>query len=138
MSINKVILVGHVGKQPENRVFANGSGVTTFSLATSERIKDKSGEYRETTEWHNINCFGSLGEIANKYVNKGSQVYIEGKIKSGKYTDKAGIEKTVVNIVASSLQLLGSKEVKSPSFDRAEISNHASQSLGELLDDVPF
>jgi len=141
MSVNKVILVGHVGKQPETRAFQDGTGVTSFSLATSEKYKDKSGNLSEQTEWHNISCFGKLSEIANKYVTKGSQVYIEGKIKTNKYTDKAGVEKYAVNIVASSLQLLGSKEAgkeKSPSIDVGNITNHASSSLGDLDSDVPF
>jgi single-strand DNA-binding protein len=136
MSVNKVILVGHVGKSPEHRVFGSGESVTSFSLATSEKYKDKSGEYRESTEWHNITCFGKLSEIANKYVTKGTQVYIEGKIKTNKYTDKAGVEKYVTNIVVSSLQLLGSKE---PSKERGEISSKPSTFLGVLDDDsVPF
>ena len=138
MSVNKVILVGNVGKNPETRAFQDGTGVTSFSLATSEKYKDKSGNLSEQTEWHNISCFGKLSEIANKYVTKGSQVYIEGKIKTNKYTDKAGVEKYAVNIVASSLQLLGSKEAKSPSIDVGSITNHASSSLGDLDSDVPF
>ena len=138
MSVNKVILVGHVGKQPETRAFQDGTGVTSFSLATSEKYKDKSGNLSEQTEWHNISCFGKLSEIANKYVTKGSQVYIEGKIKTNKYTDKSGVEKYAVNIVASSLQLLGSKEAKSPSVDVGEISNYASKSLGDIPEDLPF
>jgi single-strand DNA-binding protein len=138
MSVNKVILVGFVGKSPETRAFADGSGVTNFSLATSEKYKDKSGEWKDQTEWHNISCFGKLSEIANIYVTKGTQVYIEGKIKTNKYTDKSGLEKYSTNIVVSSLQLLGSKEVKSPPIDVGSISNKASQSLGDLESDIPF
>jgi len=138
MSVNRVTLIGHVGKNPETRAFQDGTGVTSFSLATSEKYKDKSGNLSEQTEWHNISCFGKLSEIANKYVTKGSQVYIEGKIKTNKYTDKSGVEKYAVNIVASSLQLLGSKEAKSPSIDVGSITNHASSSLGDLDSDVPF
>jgi len=138
MSVNKVILVGHVGKNPEQRVFGSGESVTSFSLATSEKYKDKSGEWKDQTEWHNISCFGKLSEIANKYVTKGTQVYIEGKIKTNKYTDKSGVEKYSTNIVVSSLQLLGSKEAKSPPLDHASISNHASLSLGDMPEDLPF
>ena len=138
MSVNKVILVGFVGKPPEQRVFGSGESVTSFSLATSEKYKDKSGEWKDQTEWHNISCFGKLSEIANKYVTKGTQVFIEGKIKTNKYTDKSGVEKYSTNIVVSSLQLLGSKEVKSPPLDHDSISNHASQSLGDLESDLPF
>ena len=138
MSVNKVILIGFVGKPPEQRVFGSGESVTSFSLATSEKYKDKSGEWKDQTEWHNISCFGKLSEIANKYVTKGTQVYIEGKIKTNKYTDKAGVEKYSTNIVVSSLQLLGSKEVKSPPLDPGSISNHASSSLGDIVEDLPF
>jgi len=137
MSVNKVILVGHVGKNPETRAFQDGTGVTSFSLATSEKYKDKSGNLSEQTEWHNISCFGKLSEIASKLVTKGTQLYIEGKIKTNKYTDKSGVEKYAVNIVASSLQLLGSKE-KSPSVDVGEISNYASKSLDDIPEDLPF
>lgn len=138
MSVNKVILVGHVGKNPEQRVFASGESVTSFSLATSEKYKDKSGEWKDQTEWHNLSCFGKLSEIANKYVTKGTQVYVEGKIKTNKYTDKSGVEKYSTNIVVSSLQLLGSKEVKSPPLDHGSINNHASLSLGNIESDLPF
>lgn len=138
MSVNKVILVGHVGKNPETRAFQDGTGVTSFSLATSEKYKDKSGEWKDQTEWHNISCFGKLSEIATKLVTKGTQLYIEGKIKTNKYTDKAGVEKYSTNIVVSSLQLLGSKEVKAPSIDYVEISTKPSQSLGDLESDLPF
>jgi single-strand DNA-binding protein len=138
MSVNRVTLIGHVGKNPETRAFQDGTGVTSFSLATSEKYKDKSGNLSEQTEWHNISCFGKLSEIANKYVTKGSQVYIEGKIKTNKYTDKAGVEKYAVNIVASNLQLLGSREVKNPSVDVGEISNYASKSLGDIDENLPF
>ena len=138
MSVNKVILVGHVGKNPEQRVFGSGESVTSFSLATSEKYKDKSGEWKDQTEWHNISCFGKLSEIANKYVTKGTQVFIEGKIKTNKYTDKSGVEKYSTNIVVSSLQLLGSKEVKSPPIDHGSISNHASSSLSDIEEDLPF
>jgi single-strand DNA-binding protein len=138
MSVNKVILVGFSGKEPESRSFADGTGVTNFSLATSEKYKDKSGEWKEQTEWHNISCFGKLAEIASQYVHKGTQVYVEGKIKTNKYTDKSGVEKYAVNIVVSSLQLLGSKEAKSPPLDHASITNHASSSLGDMPEDLPF
>jgi single-strand DNA-binding protein len=137
MSVNKVILVGRVGKDTESRAMPSGESIAIFSLATSEKFKDKqSGQYRESTEWHNISCFGGIADVANKYVKKGSQVYVEGKIKTNKYTDKAGVEKYVTNIIVSSLQLLGSKE---PSKEREEISNKPSSSLGVLDDDsVPF
>jgi single-strand DNA-binding protein len=138
MSVNKVILVGHVGRDPESRSFQDGTGVTNFSLATSERFKDKaSGEYRDAVEWHRVSCFGKLSEIANKYLNKGSQVYVEGKLVTRKWKDTNNVEKSSTEVRADVLQLLGSKEVvvKQPEL---EISNKASISLGNLEDDVPF
>jgi single-strand DNA-binding protein len=138
MSVNKVILVGFVGKDPETRAFADGSGVTNFSLATSEKYKDKSGEWKEITEWHRIGCFGKLSEIASKLVSKGSQVYIEGKISTRKWKDVNGVEKSSTEVKCDVLQLLGSKEVKNPSVDVGEISNKASQSLGDIPEDLPF
>jgi single-strand DNA-binding protein len=138
MSVNKVILVGHVGKNPETRAFQDGTGVTSFSLATSEKYKDKSGEWKEVTEWHRIGCFGKLSEIANKFVTKGSQVYVEGKISTRKWKDANGVEKSSTEVKCDVLQLLGSKEVKNPSVDVGEISNYASKSLGDIPEDLPF
>jgi single-strand DNA-binding protein len=142
MSVNKVILVGFVGREPETRAFADGSGVTNFSLATSEKYKDKTGEWKEITEWHRIGCFGKLSEIAAKLVSKGSQVYIEGKISTRKWKDANGVEKSSTEVKCDVLQLLGSKEVskevKSPPIDIGEISNKASKSLGDIEEDLPF
>ena len=138
MSVNKCILVGFVGKDPETRAFADGSGVTNFNLATSEKYKDKFGEWKEVTEWHRIGCFGKLSEIASKLVSKGSQVYIEGKISTKKWKDANGVEKSSTEVKCDVLQLLGSKEVKNPSIDHEEISSKPSQSLGDILEDLPF
>jgi single-strand DNA-binding protein len=135
MSVNKVILVGYVGREPETRAFADGSGVTNFSLATSEKYKDKSGEYRENTEWHRIGCFGKLSEIASKLVSKGSQVYVEGKISTRKWKDANGVEKSSTEVKCDVLQLLGSK---SPPIDHGEINSKPSQSLGDIPEDLPF
>jgi len=137
MSINKVIILGFVGKDPETRAFQDGTGVTNFSVATSEKYKDKSGEWKEVTEWHRVGCFGKLSEIANKYVTKGSQVYVEGKISTRKWKDASGVEKYSTEIKCDVLQLLGSKEVKEPSIERV-VSQAPSQSLGEMMDDLPF
>jgi single-strand DNA-binding protein len=135
MSVNKVILVGFVGKDSESRATQSGDAISAFSIATTEKYKDRTGNLKEETTWHNCACFGSLAEVANKYVKKGTQVYVEGKIKVNKYTDKAGVEKTSTNIVVSSLQLLGSKE---PPKEREVVSNNASLFLGDLKEDVPF
>jgi single-strand DNA-binding protein len=106
--INKVILVGNCGKDPETRYTANGGAITTVSVATSESWKDKqTGETQDRTEWHRVKFFGRLAEVAGEYLKKGRQVYIEGSIRSDKYTDKEGVERTSYDIVANEMQLLG-------------------------------
>lgn len=109
--INKVIVVGNIGKDPETRYTASGSAITTISVATSEQWKDKqTGENKEHTEWHRVQFFGRLAEIAGEYLKKGSQVYVEGKLKTDKYTDKEGIERYATNIIANEMQMLGSRQ----------------------------
>jgi single-strand DNA-binding protein len=146
-SVNKVIIVGNIGRDPETRVLPSGDALTNISVATSDRYKDKAtGEMKETTEWHRITFFGKLAEIAGQYLKKGSQVYVEGKLRTRKYTDQAGVEKYSTEIVADSMQMLGGKMGEtgggssSPSYskERPEISNTASSSLGQMDDDIPF
>ena len=106
--INKVILVGNLGADPETRFTANGGAITNIRLATSESWKDKqTGENQERTEWHRVVLFGKLGEIAGEYLKKGRQVYIEGSLRTNKYTDKDGIERYSTDIVANEMQMLG-------------------------------
>jgi single-strand DNA-binding protein len=107
MSVNKVILVGNLGKDPELRYTPSGAAVATFSLATSERYKDKSGEQQEKTEWHNIVAWRQLAEICGKYLHKGKQVYIEGRIQTRSYDDRDGNKKYITEIVADQMQMLG-------------------------------
>lgn len=109
MTVNKVILVGRLGRDPEMRYMPNGEAVANFSLATEERWKDKSGQPQTRTEWHNITLFGKLGEIASQYLSKGSQVFIEGRIQSRKYSGKDGIERTAYDIIGSEMKMLGSR-----------------------------
>lgn len=109
--INKVILVGNLGSDPELRSTGSGTSICSFSLATSESWTDKqSGEKQERTEWHRIKIFGRLGEIAAEYLKKGRQVYIEGSIRTDKFTGKDGVEKYFTDIIASEMQMLGSNE----------------------------
>lgn len=110
MTVNKVILVGHVGQNPEVRYTQAGDPVVNLSLATSESWKNKSGEKQESTEWHRVSFFGKPAEIVGQYVQKGSQLYVEGKIKSKKYTDKDGIERTAFEIQSESFKMLGKSE----------------------------
>lgn len=107
--INKVILVGTVGKDPEVRYFQSGDAYCTLSVATSESWKDKQGEKQEKTEWHRVKFTRKLAEIVGEYVKKGQQIYIEGKLETSKYTDKQGIERYSTDIVANEMQMLGSK-----------------------------
>ena len=109
MSVNKVILVGRLGRDPETRYMPNGDAITNFSLATDEQWRDRNGERQTRTEWHNITLFGKLGEIASQYLRKGSQVFIEGKIQSRKYTGKDGIERMAYDIIGNEMKMLGNR-----------------------------
>lgn len=106
--VNKVILVGNLGADPEVRYTAGGSAITSIRIATSESWKDKqTGEQQERTEWHRIKFFGRLAEIAGEYLKKGRQVYIEGSLRTDKYTDKDGVERYSTDIIANEMQMLG-------------------------------
>ncbi len=109
MSVNKVILVGRLGRDPETRYMPNGDAITNFSIATDEQWRDRNGERQTRAEWHNVSLYGKLGEIANQYLRKGSQVFIEGKIQSRKYTDKDGIERMAYNIIGNEMKMLGNR-----------------------------
>ncbi len=108
MSLNKVLLIGRVGNNPQVRTVGDQK-VASFSLATSEKYKGKDGNLVESTEWHNISIWGKQAEFVEKYVTSGCQLYVEGKIKTEKYTDNNGVEKYSTKIAANTLQLLGSK-----------------------------
>ena len=110
MSVNKVILVGNLGKDPELRYTPSGAAVATFSLATTERFKDREGNRQERTEWHNIVAWRQLAEICGKYLHKGKQVYIEGKIQTRSYDDRDGNKRYITEIVADQMQMLGSRD----------------------------
>lgn len=110
MSLNKVILIGRLGRDPETRYMPNGDAVCNFSIATSESWKDQSGQKKERTEWHAITMYRKLAEIAAQYLKKGSQVYLEGKIQSRKYTDKQGVERTAYEIIGNEMKMLGGNE----------------------------
>jgi len=108
--INKVILVGNIGRDPEVRYTSNGGAVANITLATTEQWRDKqSGQTQERTEWHRVVMFGRLGEIAGEYLKKGSQVYIEGKLQTRKWQDQSGQDRYTTEIVASDMQMLGGR-----------------------------
>jgi single-strand DNA-binding protein len=109
-SVNKVILVGNLGKDPEVRYLPSGDAVANITLATSSKYKNKTGEMVEETEWHRVTFFGKLAEIVGQYLKKGRSVYVEGRIKTRKYTDKDGVEKYATDIIANEMQMLGGRE----------------------------
>ncbi len=110
MSVNKVILVGNLGKDPELRYTPSGTAVTTFSLATTERFKDREGNKQTKTEWHNIVAWRQLAEICGKFLHKGKQVYIEGKIQNRSYDDRDGNKRYISEVVMNEMQMLGSRD----------------------------
>lgn len=120
MSVNKVILIGHLGKDPEVRYMPSGEAVANVTLATSETWKDKSGEKQEKTEWHNVVFFKRLAEIVGEYLKKGSQIYVEGRITTEKWQDKEGKDRYTTKIVANEMKMLGSKSGGAGSFEVVE------------------
>ncbi|MEN8205623.1 MAG: single-stranded DNA-binding protein [Pseudomonadota bacterium] len=144
--VNKVILVGNLGKDPEVRYMPNGNAVANITLATTDSWKDKqTGEQQEKTEWHRIVMFRRLGEIAGEYLKKGSQVYIEGKLQTRKWQDNAGNDRYTTEIVANEMQMLGSRSGGSTGFpaDSAPAQQSAptpapAAAGGDFDDDIPF
>ena len=116
MSLNKVMLIGNVGRDPNVRYLDGNSGggpgskVATFTLATTERYRDRSGETRENTEWHNIVAWRNSADLAEKFIRKGMQIYIEGRLRTRQYTDQAGVQKYTTEVVADNIQLLGRRQ----------------------------
>jgi single-strand DNA-binding protein len=150
--INKVILIGHLGADPETRAMPSGMTVANMRLATTESWKDKqSGEQQERTEWHNVALFGRLGEIAAEYLRKGSQVYIEGRLRTRKWQDKEGRDRYTTEIVANEMQMLGGRggagaaTAAAGSSEPAPRAEHAEAAAGgagasrdDFDDDIPF
>lgn len=153
-SINKVILIGNLGRDPEVRYMPSGDAVANITIATTETWKDKAGEKQEQTEWHRVAMFGKTAEIAGEYLKKGSQVYIEGKLQTRKWTDKEGQERYTTEIRADRMQMLGSRsggsERMAPPEDdappRSSSAAPAKKAAGagkggnfdDLEDDIPF
>ena len=163
-SVNKVILVGNCGRDPEIRYLPSGAAVANVTLATSSKRKDKtSGETIEDTQWHRITFYDRLAEIAGEYVKKGRPIYVEGRLKYGKYTGQDGVEKNTVDIIATELQLLGGREgmgapasggdedgggaprraappprATAPAAQRAPAAQKPSSGFDDMDDDIPF
>jgi single-strand DNA-binding protein len=137
-SVNRVTLLGNLGRDPETRYAADGAAVCNFTVATTDRWKDKaSGETREATEWHRIVAFGRLAEIAGEYLRKGSPVYVEGKLRTRKWTDKEGQERYTTEINADSIQFIGRKE-ESAQGEKPQNVRPSSESRADDDSDVPF
>jgi single-strand DNA-binding protein len=151
-SINKVILIGNLGKDPEVRYMPSGEAVTNITVATTDTWKDKtSGEKKEATEWHRVAFFGRLAEIAGQYLKKGRQVYIEGALRTRKWQDKDGQDRYTTEVVASEMKMLGSREGMGDSGPREAPAAGASRGAGQskpaapaaggfndFEDDIPF
>ncbi len=151
-SVNKVILIGNLGRDPEVRYMPSGDAVANISIATTETWKDKNGEKQEKTEWHRVAMFGKTAEIAGEYLKKGSQVYIEGRLETRKWTDKDGKERYTTEIRADRMQMLGSRSGGSermapPEDDAPRAAAAPAQKSGgaakgggleDLEDDIPF
>jgi len=148
-SVNKVIVVGNLGKDPETRFMPDGKAVCNFSVATTDTWKDKAtGEKKEATEWHRISTFGRLAEICGEYLKKGSQVYIEGKLRTRKWQDKEGQDRYTTEIIADAMQMLGSRsgmgggepraEMREPSAGESRPAKKPAGQFQDMDDDIPF
>lgn len=152
-SVNKVILVGNLGRDPEMRYMPSGEAVANLALATTDKFKDKSGEMKEQTEWHRVSFFGRTAEVCGQYLKKGSQVYIEGSIRTRKYTDKEGVEKFVTEIRGDRMQMLGGgsgqpggqQQASRAAYEQATgrapsrpQQSGSQQGFDDMDDDIPF
>ena len=130
MSLNKVMLIGNVGRDPEVRYLEGNVKVATFTLATSERFKDRSGELRENTEWHNIVAWRANADVAEKFIHKGTQIYVEGRLRTRSYTDQAGVKKFTTEIQADTIQLLGRRPDADGAPQQGGYQQHPAQPQG--------
>jgi single-strand DNA-binding protein len=149
-SLNKVLIIGNLGKDPETRFMPNGNAVCNFSVATTESWKDKtSGQKQEKTEWHNITMYGKIAEIAGQYLTKGSGVYLEGKLQTRKWQDKqTGADRYTTEIICDEMKMLGGKQEgqeRQPAPDRSQVNESKSQqqakparNFDDFEDDIPF
>ena len=135
-SLNKVTLIGRIGRDPETRYMSNGDAVTNATLATSETWKGKDGDKQEKTEWHNLTFYRKLAEIAGEYLKKGSLVYVEGKIETRKWTDKNGVEKYTTGIIVNEMKMLGSKPSGSADSGNDAPARSSQRNTGTGLDDM--
>ncbi len=140
-SVNKVILIGNLGRDPEVRYTQNGTAVANFTMATSDRWTDQSGERRERTEWHRIVVWGKQAEIAGEYLRKGRQVYVEGSLQTREWTDREGNKRYTTEVNAQRFQMLGRPDERAATSPAADQPSHAvsdSGGQGYDEDDIPF
>jgi single-strand DNA-binding protein len=138
-TVNKVIVIGNLGNDPETRYLDNGKCLTTISVATSESWKDKqTGERQESTEWHRIVAFGPVAEIMGKYLTKGSKVYIEGQLKTRKWIDKEGTDRYTTEIVVRDMQMLSPKGESPQGAAQAPQTAQSTPPAPDFADDIPF
>jgi len=143
-SVNRVILIGNLGRDPEMRYVPSGEAVVNLALATTEKYKDKAGQLVEQTEWHKISFFGKTAEVCGQYLKKGSQVYVEGQLRTRKYTDKDGVEKYSTEIRGDRMQMLGGKPEGGdarPAQNAPQRANSApagGSGFDDMDDDIPF
>ncbi len=138
MSVNKAILIGRLGKDPELRYTPGGSAVATFSLATSEVYKNQEGQRQENTTWHNIVCWGKTAELAKEYLRKGSEVYFEGRISNRSYDDKEGNKRYISEVVVQTMKFLGSRQQGDAGTRTTEDVEAAPSQANAGDDDLPF
>ncbi|MFO7543474.1 MAG: single-stranded DNA-binding protein [Thiobacillus sp.] len=157
-SVNKVILVGNLGRDPDMRYLPSGEAVANLAIATTDKYKDKSGQLVEATEWHRVSFFGRTAEVCGQYLKKGGQVYVEGSIRTRKYTDKEGVEKYATEIRGDRMQMLGGRSgggvadmddsggyaeatprsQPAPARANAPAQRPASSGFDDMDDDIPF
>lgn len=140
-SLNRVTLIGNLGKDPEVRYMANGDAVANISVATTESWKDKNGEKQEKTEWHRVTFYRKLAEIAGEYLKKGSMVWLEGRLETRKWEDKGGVERYTTEIIASELKFLDRKKEdggKSYHSEKRAPATQTGTSFDNMDDDIPF
>ncbi|MFQ5928235.1 MAG: single-stranded DNA-binding protein [Acidobacteriota bacterium] len=136
--VNRVILVGRLGRDPEMRYTSSGTPVTNFSVATNERWNNQNGERQERTEWHKIVTWSKLAEICNQYLTKGQLVYIEGRLQTREWDDRDGNKRRTTEIVASDMRMLGSRTQESSTQEPVGVTEGGDMETGITDDDVPF
>ncbi len=137
-SINKAILIGHLGKDPEVRQLQNGDAVANITLATTETWKDKSGAKQERTEWHRATFYGRTAEIVGQYLKKGSQIYVEGRLQTRKWTDKNGIERYTTEIIAKEMRMLDSAKNEDSAPEEKKTEENTKGDFTNMDDDIPW